>query len=182
MQAKGTTVKALKDYITETHGSEGCRRWLESLPPASQAVFAQGLLPSRWYPFEDAMQQPLVAMGRMFYGGNSDGAWQEGRYTAETNLRGVYRVFIKVASPQSLVKNTASLWRSYYDGSTARVLESNGNGAVLLLQDIEPACAEFDHHVAGWIERALEICGSSRTGFTITNPAKRATRYDITWQ
>lgn len=182
MQAKGTTVKALKDYITETHGSEGWQRWLESLPHSAKTIHTGSILPSRWYPFPDAMQAPLVAMVRMFYGGNSDGAWKEGRYTAETNLRGVYRVFVKVASPQSLVKNTASLWGSYYDGSTARVLESGGNGAVLLLQGIEPACAEFDHHVAGWIERALEICGSSRTGFTITNPAKGATRYDITWQ
>lgn len=181
MQAKGTTVRTLKEYVTETHGSDGYRRWLESLPPASQAVFGQRLLPSNWYPFEDAVLRPMVAMGSMFYGGDPGGAWREGRYTAAKDLRGVYRVFVRVASPEFLMRNTAVMWSTYYHGSEARLIEGRNDGAVMELSGIEPASRDFDHHVAGWIEQALEICGCSQIRFTITNPGPGTTKYDIAW-
>jgi len=182
MQAKGTTVKMLKNYITEVHGSEGLQRWLRSLPPASQGIFNQQILVSAWYPFEEAVQKPMAAMDRTFYEGNTEGNWKEGRYAAENDLHGVYRVFVRMANPQFLMRNTVSIWSSYYAESEARLAEGGKDGAVLVLSGIEPACRHFDNHVGGWVERALEICGCRRIKITIANPEKGTTRYDINWE
>jgi hypothetical protein len=181
MRAKGTVLKMLKSYIIEEHGSEGWQRWLKSLPPASQGFFNQQILVSAWYPFEDAVQKPMAALGQLFYGGDAEGNWKEGRYAAEHDLHGVYRVFVRVANPQFLMRNTVSIWSSYYADSEAQLAEGRKDGAVLVLKGIEPACRHFDNHVAGWVERALEICGCRQINIAISNPEKGNTRYEVSW-
>lgn len=182
MLAKGTTVVILKKYITELHGSEGYDRWLKSLPPKSQDIYRQQLLVSSWYPFEDAVQKPMAIMDQIFYGGTTEGNWKEGRYAAENDLHGVYRAFVRMASPQFLMRNTASIWSSYYAETEAQLVEGKKDGAVLVLKGIEPACLHFDKHVGGWVERALEICGCKQIGIAITNPEKGMTRYAVNWE
>ncbi len=182
MKAKGTAVKSLSDFIIEEHGTEGFQRWLTSLPPASQKIFSQRILVNSWYPFEDAVPRPMAAMAQIFYEGRTDGNWKEGRYTAEKDLHGIYRFFVRVANPQFLMRNTAGIWKSYFADSEARLAEGDKSRAVLLLSGIEPACRYFDHHVGGWVERALEICGCRNIKFDITNPERGTTRFEINWE
>lgn len=182
MKAKGTAVKSLKDYIIEEHGTEGLQRWLEALAPASRAIHQGTILTNAWYPFEDGLLGPMKAMDRMFYQGRAEGAWRQGRYTAEKNLHGIYKVFVKVANPQFLIRNTASLWHTYYDGSQAEVSDIGPGRAVLTLTGIETASLDYDHSVGGWVERALEICGCQRITVAISNPAPGTTRYEVGWQ
>ena len=181
MQAKGTTIISLKDFVTQKHGQTGYQRWIDVLSPESKVIIKEPLLPTNWYHFEDALLKPMEAMGKLFYGGKTTGAWEQGRYTAETNLHGVYRVFVRVASPQFLIRNTAALWNSYYFGSQAKIVESDKSRAVLVLSEIEPVSIDYDHSVAGWIERALEICGCNQIKIAISNPEKGTTRYEMTW-
>jgi hypothetical protein len=57
MEIKGTAVKSIPDFIRKTH-PEKYQAWLEALPESSQKLFKEGILPSNWYPLQEAAVVP----------------------------------------------------------------------------------------------------------------------------
>lgn len=180
---KGTPLRTLKQYI-ETRFPDHHDAWLAALPPASRELFDNPLLPSTWYSFQDGWTTPNAVMVDVCCGGNPRAAWERGRYNADTSLRGVYKVFVKIGTPSFLVKRAASLFNSMWQGADFQVRDSESNRAVVVISNVPEMDGHAEQGVAGFIERALEISGCSQVSVTIQGSVTAGhseSVFDISW-
>ncbi len=170
-QTKGTSVAAVVRFVERQWGSEGLQRLAAAVKPQEAAKLLTGqILAGSWYPF--AYFAALLESAEVLFGGAGDVARREGRYCAEWDLRGVYRVFIKFASPSFLVERAGKVWRQYYDSGELAVVESAPNRVVFELRDFAAPHRAHCETVLGWSERAAELTGVGKV--TGSHPKCRA--------
>jgi hypothetical protein len=160
MEIKGSAVKSIPDYVKKFH-PEQYTQWLEALPADSKAIFSGAVLPSNWYELTDAAILPTEVLGKMFYDDAGKGAWQCGRYSAEMALTGIYKFFIKAASPFFIIDRAGKIFTTYYQPCAMDVVEKGNDYVILHITSFETPSALIESRIAGWIEKAMEIHGVS---------------------
>ncbi len=185
MQAKGSAVIPVREFILQQYGQQGLDDFIKGLPAASREYFKEQLLASKWYPFKEALLDPLEQLCKQFYNGDARGAREEGKFAAEKALKGIYRAFIKIATPEFLLKNAGSIVTSYFTEAQIVLVESQKGRIVLRIAGVTPRSAYFDQVAAGWIEHALEICGCKEINIAIADQAEQGTpssQYTVVWK
>ncbi len=177
MEIKGSAVKSIPDFIKKFHPDK-YNAWMESMPEASRHIFAGGVMPSSWYSLRDAAILPTEALGKVVFNDALKGAWQCGRYSAETALNGIYKFFIKAASPFFIIERASRIFTTYYQPSDMSVVEKGSDYVVLHISRFEEPDALIEARIAGWIERAMEIHGVGEVSVTI--PKSLTKGYPIT--
>lgn len=161
MRVKGTAIKANQLYVQATFGEEGLARWLTALPEASRAILSGKVLDASWYPVGDAVLAPTLALCQLFFDGDTArGARAVGRFNAEHGLRGIYRIFVKMAPPGVVIEMGSKIIRTYYDSIEMFISEKTKHGFRLEFTKMDEPSLVIDHRIAGWIERGIQICGS----------------------
>lgn len=157
MEIKGSAVKATPDFVKEKFGSR-YNEWVKSLPEASRNIIEQPIYATTWYSLTDSVIIPTQKVADLFFGGNSSKAANEiGRYSADVALKGVYKIFVRVSSPQFVLSRASSIFATYYQPSDIKVIESVDKKAVLQLTKFHPNDRLIMNRIAGWIEKTLEI-------------------------
>lgn len=168
MQVKGTAVKSIKEYVQNKYASRE-NEWIQSLPESSSKLMAGGIFANNWYPMKDAAVEPTKAIAKMFYNNDIKRAALEcGRYSAEVGLRGVYRIFVKVASPNYIMQRAGRVFTSYYSPSEIAVVSSHDKGLTLHITKFPEPEEIIEHRIAGWCERALEFTNCKNVKANIT--------------
>ena len=103
MNVKGTAVETIPLFIKSRFGEQEFKRWLDTQAPESHEIFRSNILASAWYPLKEGLIDPTLKFCDLFYAGRIDGAVEQGRFSAEHGLKGVYRLFVRLASPEMLV-------------------------------------------------------------------------------
>lgn len=67
---------------------------------------------------------------------------------------------IKVGSPESLVERAGVILPAYYKRCAMEIVDKKKGGATLRITDFEEAHPLVEQRLAGWIHKALEICGA----------------------
>ena len=114
MEIKGTAVMAIRDFVKENYPNE-FKTWKEALPDEIKFVYNGVIDATKWYPAEKVAAIPTTEISRMFY--NNDvkkGAWESGRYSAEKGLRGIYKFYVKAASPAHIISRASRVFAAYY--------------------------------------------------------------------
>jgi len=166
MEIKGSAVKTIPDYIRK-FCPDKFSAWMDSLPETSRQIFAGGVLPSNWYSLHDAGIIPTEALGKLVFEDPMKGAWECGRYSAETALSGIYKFFIKAASPFFIIDRASRIFTTYYQPSDMAVVEKGDDYVVLHITRFEEPNSLIEARIAGWIERAMEIHGLGHVTVTI---------------
>jgi hypothetical protein len=158
MEIKGSAVKSIPDFIKKNH-SDRFNEWLDSLPDESKIIFQEAVLPSNWYPLKQGAVVPTEQLGTMFYDDPLKGAWQCGRYSAEVALTGVYKFFIKAASPFFIISKASKIFSTYYQPSVMEVTDKGDDWVILEISQFDEPHAVIENRIAGWIEKAMQIHG-----------------------
>ena len=104
MKIKGTGIKTTRDFI-KTRFPEKYNEWLTTLPESSRKIYTDPISISEWYSIKEGYLIPVDKMIEFFFENDVDtGAEALGKYSAETALKGVYKVFLLVATPAFLMK------------------------------------------------------------------------------
>jgi hypothetical protein len=184
MEVKGTAVTTIPAFVKAKHGDAGYRKWLDSLQPATREAFSGTMLSSAWYPLREMLIEPTVSICGLFYGGAMLGAVELGRFSAEQGLKGVYRLFVRIGSPEYIISKAGQILPTYYRPSAMTVPEhSHGRALVRITEFAEPHPV-VEHRMAGWMEQALTICGVKRVqskivvSMTMGSPH---TDFQLTW-
>ena len=160
MQVKGTSVLATKKFVAGKFGQEGLQRLVDALPPQSRALYTDAVLASEWYPIKPALFVPTEVLCRALYNGGDQGAREVGVFSAEDGLRGIYRFFARMASVETLLEKTASIFRTYYTPGRMEVAERGQQRIVLRMVETDEHDQLFEQRVGGWLDGALRICGN----------------------
>jgi hypothetical protein len=157
MEIKGSAVKATPDFVRDKFGSR-YSEWVMSLPEKSKVIIEQPIYATSWYSLTDSVIIPTQKVADLFYGGNSAKAASEiGRYSADIALKGIYKIFVRVSSPQFVLSRASSIFATYYQPSDIKVIEITEKKAVLQLSRFHPNERIIMNRIAGWIEKTLEI-------------------------
>lgn len=184
MEVKGTAVKSIKEYV-ETKYRTQYQEWIQLLPESSQHIMNGGIFANNWYPMKDAAVEPTKALAKKFYNNDIPKAAREsGRYSAEVGLKGVYKIFVRVASPNYIMQRAGRVFTSYYSPSDISVVNSHDKGLTLHITKFPQPEEVIEHRIAGWCERALEFTNCKNVKADITKSLAKGdslTEIVITW-
>ncbi len=184
MEIKGSAVKTIPDFLKKA-SPDKYSIWLEALPEASKKVFSEPVLPSNWYPLYDAGIIPTEILGQILFNDPIEGAWQCGRFSAEAALTGIYRFFIKSASPHFIIDRASRILATYYNPCNLHVSERGENYVILRIDQFEEASKLVEARIGGWIERAMEIHGVKFVKVTISKSITNDdsyTEFHVKWE
>ncbi len=156
MEIKGTAVKPTIEFIKDKF-PDRYYEWLEKLPKESADIIKNPITASAWYPINESTITPTRILAELFYNNSYDAAREVGRYSATKSLSGVYKVFIRIATPNFLISRTANVFGSYYKPSKIKFEVLNDNSATLIIYKFDEVDELMLHRIAGWIERAFEL-------------------------
>lgn len=174
MEVKGTAIAATVDYVREKHGAAALEALLAGVPEESRRILKEKVLPSAWYPIGPAYLTPTRVFCDLFHGGDSAGAWQIGRYSAETALTGIYKALLVFISPRTFVERGPGILTNYYRPMRPEVKLLGPGHYAVFVHDVDEPSPYFDARVGGFIERALEMSGAKELSVKIVAHAARS--------
>lgn len=172
MEIKGSAVKATPDFVKANYIGR-YSEWLKSLPPTSREIIEKPIYATTWYPLMESVIIPTQKVADLFYNGEHTKAAREiGRFSSDIALKGIYKFFVRISSPQFVLSRASSIFSTYYQPSDIKVIESTDKKAVLLLDKFHPDEKLIMERIAGWIEHTLEITLKSPLTVEVENIVK----------
>ena len=160
MTIKGTSVKSTYNFVKKIHPEQE-QLWLDSLTPESKSLMGSPVMSTDWYSIMDGMIVPVQKIADLFYGGDvNKAAFEIGKYSAIEGLKGVYKIFIRMASPIFVLKRSPKIFNTYYSGVKFDIIETESNRAVFLVEGFKKNHESIFSRIDGWIEETLRIIGS----------------------
>jgi len=154
---KGTGVMSTRTYVEEKHNDQ-FESWINSLPKKSNDIYTNVINSTNWYNLEDAYLLPMKLIAQSFFDGNEElAALDMGKYSAEHGLKGVYKVFLMKASPQTLMKASKRIISIYHDNVEVNIDNVKKKSFVLSCTRITTNNKLFDFRTIGWCMKALEL-------------------------
>lgn len=181
MQVRGSVIKGVDQFIADNHKGD-YEVWKKKLPSTTVHLMKTATS-SSWYPVVEGLIVPMEIVCDMFYNKDIKGAWKAGRYSAEMALTGIYKVFVMVATPKFMMKRASRIVSTFYDPANIEVVHSTSNSMVLQTSQLFKN-EILEHRMAGWMEKALEICGCNDLSVNITKSIAKGSdvfEVSITW-
>jgi hypothetical protein len=169
MQVKGTAVKSTKDFVRDAF-PDRFDEWIEALPDKSREIYTSVLLASNWYPLQEALLIPSELVGKLFFDGDiAKAAFELGRDSALRALRGIYKIFVRIASIDFILKRVAEIFKTYYSEGVFEVLERQKNRVVFWVTGFQKGQELIYDRIAGWVEGSYRIISNKnfRVSFKI---------------
>jgi len=157
-QVKGSALTSTLRFARERFGENGLREVLARLDPEDRARVEAGVLVSSWYPFR--LMLSVMRETHAVYGASLPHLYREmGRASADYSLTTIYKIFVRIGSPQFTLGKAARVFQSYYDTGTMEAIVNERGHTVLELRDFGEPAPEFCERLMGWLERTLELTG-----------------------
>lgn len=168
MKIKGSGVISIQKYV-EKHYPDRLNEWLEALPETTRKIHSEPILATGMYELYPAIIEPTSVACRLFHPGNEErGAWEMGMFSAEYALRGFYRIFVRIGSPNFTIKRAPRVFSSYYEDSRLAVVEDSANRTVMRIIEFKEPYRILDLRIGGWMEQAVLVSGGKNPKVEIT--------------
>jgi len=157
---KGAVLISRLDLIRKKGGDQTLRQVLARLGEAERQVLGGLLVRVGWYPLELHLHLD-EAIADVLSPGNPTRIFLEmGRASADKNLNGPQSPFVKKGEPHFLLRHTPQIYAAYHDTGRRTYEKTGERSAILRTFDSEVVDAKDCLTTVGWIEKALEICGT----------------------
>ncbi|NJK86082.1 MAG: hypothetical protein HC906_09085 [Bacteroidales bacterium] len=121
---------------------------------------------------------PIRKVVEMFYQGDAKkGGEAIGNYSAELALKGFYKVFLLVASPNFLMNRASRMFSTFYEPSEIIVIANRPNTATLRIVKFEGIDTALEYRIAGWIKKALILANCKDPSFKIMKSMAKGDEY-----
>ncbi len=185
MNIKGTGVKSVDEFVKNKF-SDNYQEWLSLLPEASKIIYTNPIYVTNWYSIQDAIVTPVQLISSLFYDNNVEkAAIESGRHSAEMALNGIYKIFIKVASPNFIINRTSIIAASYFSSCEIIVIESFTKSARFQIIKFPGIDKIVELRIKGWVEKALEMTGAKKVNININKSLTRndeCSEFSVSWE
>jgi len=182
MEIKGTAVKSINDFVIKNY-SVRYLEWVNALSaPAKNIV--QNSLSNQWYPLKEAVVEPTHKIAELFYGGDTKkAAFECGQYSAQAALNGVYKLYVKFASPEHVIDRGSRILPAYYNPSKIIQISREKQMVRYEMTECKGIDEVVEYRIAGWMQKALEISGCKTFSVIITESVKTHNRtvFEARW-
>jgi len=155
-KVKGTGLNSTDKYMSIKFPND-YDKWKNELPAESKRLYTERINTTEWYDVEDAYYYPVKKIAELFFDGDEKkAAYDIGEFSAEFALKGVYKVYLMIARPQSLMKASKRIIAKYYDPVTVEIDEIEKKSLVLSTTVIHNS-GMLDFRTIGWCVKALSL-------------------------
>ena len=182
-QTKGNNFLGAVNFLKSEHASHW-QAVLDAVQPSTRETIEGMLIAGHWYPFE-AYHDLTMSFCRQLPGKFSATARQWGAYTLERDLSGgIYRAFLRAASPRLMVKALSKIWGLYQGTGAMEVLDSSSRQLRALVYGLHLPSPQIAHGTVGASVRIMELAGGRNVRFDIVDGATEDDHYcefTLTW-
>lgn len=169
MKVKGTGIKTTKDFV-KSRFPKSYEKWLQSLNENSRKLYEGITDVSQWYPIEEAYIMPVRKIAELFYEGKAEKCGEDiGQFSADIALKGVYKVFLLIASPNFLMKRASKIISTFYVPSEVNIANSGAKNVTLEVINFDKIDLALEYRIAGWCKRALELANCNQVNYEVTS-------------
>ena len=158
---KGSALASRVLWVQLGHGAAGMDRLAEALSPALRAALAGKIDKARWYPFAWFVELNTT-IDQLFGKGDLALVKQLGRFSADANLKTIYRLFYKVGTVPWLLSRGVRLWSAHYDSGFIEVRTPTPRAAQLRIHAFDEPHRVHCLTLRGFCERSIELSGGDR--------------------
>lgn len=158
LKQKGTAMKSTVKYIQEKLEGERLAAFTQGLPEELRTLFAKPVFASEWYeavPMTHLMEHFAKFLGRPVH----EVYWDMGRKSSDDGLTTVYKIFIRLGSPEYIIRKAPYVWTTYYSEGAFDTKLTPPNGALLTLNGCRIPHEAICIRVGGWMQRTIEHSG-----------------------
>jgi len=167
MQVKGTALRTTRDFV-KSRFPDLFEKWLNSLTPESKKIYSATIDATAWYPYKEAYAIPVEKIMDLCYRGDRKRGGDElGSWSAEVSLKGFYKVFLLIASPQFLLQRASKIFTTFYEPSEIEASITGSNDAILKILKFDHIDEAIEFRIAGWIRKALELANCNAPVYEI---------------
>jgi len=159
VEIKGVSLRATLAFLAERGGDAA--EALAKLPEDLRGALSKPVLASSYYPFEHliALQDAVV---RTLGGDRRSLLFELGRFAARDAMTTVYKIFLKVGSPEFILGKSGRIVSTYLRGPVGRLeLVEREKGHVRMTMERFPGGhADFCRRLDGFNTALLELSGA----------------------
>jgi len=157
MDIKGTAVKSIKTFIT-TKFPDKYNVWIDELPEKTKNYFTNAILPGNWYPLEEAVLIPTKIAGEIFYNGDIEKiGYEMGKESALEALTGIYKIFVKIASVDFVLKRVKTIFSTYYSSGKFEIVSRDEKRIEFLVSGYDKGSELIFDRISGWIDGVFSV-------------------------
>ena len=183
LHIKGTAVLDTFETIKARAGQAELDKIISHLDPEAQEIFRRPISPSSWYSC-DAFSRFLEATIREMAGGNEQVLVKRAEAVIEKQLSGIYKMFVRLGSPEFVIRRIAAVHATYFDGVQIIPEMKGPKSATIQYVGFSRNHRIMGFAIIGFFQKALEISGAKKVHVHFTVPIEAGQKFcelALTW-
>ena len=183
LHIKGTAVLDTMEAIKARAGKVELDKIISHLDPETREIFQRPISPSSWYSC-DAFSRFLEADIRETAGGNEQELVKRAEAVIEKQLSGIYKMFVRLGSPEFVIRRIAAVHSTYFDGVQIIPEMKGPNAATIQYVGFSRKHRIMGFAILGSFRKALEISGAKKVDVHFTVPIEAGEHFcelALTW-
>src|SRR5580693_438752 len=183
VQIKGSAIKETINQIKSRNGEEALQKILGLLDEEARTICQNEVFSSSWYPL-DVFTRFLEVEIRVLADGKEEMVTRGSEAVIERQLRGIYKAFVKLGSPEFVIKRIAAVHATYFQGVPIEVNLLGNGKALIKYTGFEKQHRIMGFAIIGFFKKALEISGAQNVVIYFATPieeGKESADLSISW-
>jgi hypothetical protein len=188
MKVKGTAVRVLSDYIKRYY-PDLYQTWLDSLPEKSYKIFSKTIFASEWFDLYESHVAPTIVLADLLNEQPEIMAKKVGHFSAETALKSIYSIFLKIASLRYSIHRVPQFFSTYYQPVFVEIVSYKDGETIIKFGHTKENENLLYYRNAGWMEKFLELAFKPVNLQVVVNIKPEETKPDyyyaifhVTWE
>jgi hypothetical protein len=184
VEIKGSVVLDSITGIKKRGGDRELAEIISLLDEETKRVFQSVVSSSSWYPLDLFCRFLAVELNKTA-GGIEEVLVSRSEKVVERQLRGVYKIFVKMGSPEFLMKRLAAVNITYFNGLKADFTSNGPRNFTLRYVGFEKQHRLMGFALIGFFRKGLELSGATNREVRWTTPIEEGKPYsemNISWK
>ncbi len=184
IEIKGSVLIDSIHAIKKRSGEEMFKKILDSLNTDTRKVFDNpNILSTNWYPL-DAFLEFLDIDLKLTANGNEKELIERSEQLIEKQLKGIYKIFVKLGSPEFIINRIRVSQLTYFRGLSIEAHMIGSEKARIKYIGLEKQQRLIGLSIIGYYKKALEISGAKNIKITFITPIEEGKGFcelEIEW-
>jgi hypothetical protein len=184
VQIKGSAIQETLKQILRRSGDDALNKILALLDDQARTVLKREIFASTWYPL-DVFTRFLEMEIKVLAAGDENMVTRGSEAVIERQLRGIYKAFVKLGSPEFVIKRIAAVHATYFEGVPIEVDLPAPRSANIRYTGFQKQHRIMGFAIIGFFRKALEISGAKDVAIHFTVPIEEGKEFaelSITWR
>lgn len=176
LHIKGTAVLDTLEAIKTRAGKAELDKIISHLDLETREILRQPISPSSWYSC-DAYSRFLEADILETAGGNEQELVRRAEAVIEKQLSGIYKMFVRLGSPEFVIRRIAAVHSTYFDGVQIIPEMKGPKSATIQYVGFSRNHRIMGFVILGFFRKALEISGAKEVSVHFTVPIEAGEKF-----